>query len=327
MKKILTLAGMLAMSAVLSASPLTPEQALKRAQANSPRLKKAATAAPSASFRLSYSLSTPAGEPALYVFDYPASAGYMIVSADDAAAPVLGYADSGNFDSENIPPQMAWWLSQYAAGIEYASEKGIKASATTRSSKAAVAPLMKTKWNQGTPYNDLCPSVNSVRCPSGCVATAMAQVMKYHNYPDVGTGRVVATLPQGQGVTGDPYINLASKPFDWDNMLDEYSGYSYTTAQATAVATLMQAAGYASKMSYGVKGSGALSLNAAMALSKNFKYNPNIQYLQRNYFNASDWGEIIYKELAAGRPVMYGGQSTSVGHEFVCDGYDGNGYY
>lgn len=321
MKRILTITGMMAMSAALMASPLTPEQALKRAQANGPSLKKSVA---QSSMKLSFSMQTKDGDPAVYVFDYPDSSGFMIVSGDDSAAPVLGYADSGSFDFENMPPQLEWWLSEYAAQIDSAPE-GSGYQKTTRADKTPVSPLVKTKWNQGTPFNNLCPSVGTTKCPSGCVATAMSQVMKYYNYPPVGNGRVTATIPTGGSGVG--FISLAQKPFDWDNMLDVYSGYDYTNQQAEAVATLMQAAGYASKMNYSVNGSGALSLNAAIALSKNFKYNPNIQYLQRAYFNATRWEEIIYNELAAGRPVLYGGQSTSVGHEFVCDGYDGNGYY
>ena len=322
MKRIFTFAGIMAAALAMSAAPLTPEQALKRAQGSRAMRKSAISAG---AMTLSFSMQTPAGSPAIYVFDRPESKGYLIVSADDAAIPVLGYADSGSFDSEEMPPQLEWWLSEYAAQISSSSANDISSKKITRSGKAAVSPLVKTTWNQGTPYNNLCPSVGNSKCPTGCVATAMAQVMKYHNYPPVGMGRVTATIPTGGSGAG--YINLAQKPFVWDNMLDAYSGYDYTNQQAEAVATLMQAVGYACKMNYGVNGSGALSMNAAMSLSKNFKYNPYIQYLQRSYFNATEWDEIIYNELAAGRPVLYGGQSTSVGHEFVCDGYDGNGYY
>lgn len=312
----------MAAALAMSAAPLSPEQALKRAQGSAAMRKSAISAG---AMTLSFSMQTPAGSPAIYVFDRPESKGYLIVSADDAAIPVLGYADSGSFDSEEMPPQLKWWLSEYAAQISSFSANDISSKKITRSGKAAVSPLVKTTWNQGTPYNNLCPSVGNSKCPTGCVATAMAQVMKYYNYPAVGMGRVTATIPTGGSGAG--YINLAQKPFVWDNMLDAYSGYDYTNQQAEAVATLMQAVGYACKMNYGVNGSGALSMNAAMSLSKNFKYNPYIQYLQRSYFNATEWDEIIYNELAAGRPVLYGGQSTSVGHEFVCDGYDGNGYY
>ncbi len=322
MKRITSLAIMSATTLALLAAPLTPEQALRRVQGNS-ALKMPSKSG--TSMKLSFSMQTQKGEPAVYIFDRPASSGYLIVSADDTATPLLGYADSGSFDANNMPPQLEWWLSEYASQIDYASANGIKNTYAPIANKKEIAPLVKTKWNQGTPYNNLCPSVNNVKCPSGCVATAMAQVMKFWNYPDVGTGRVTATLPSGG--TGEGFINLAQKPFDWNNMIDSYSGYDYTNEQGNAVATLMQAAGYAAKMNYAPGGSGALSINAAISLSKNFKYNPNIQYLQRLYFNTSEWNEIVYNELAAGRPILYGGQSTSVGHEFVCDGYDGNGYF
>ncbi len=322
MKRITSLAIMSATTLALLAAPLTPEQALRRVQGNS-ALKMPSKSG--TSMKLSFSMQTQKGEPAVYIFDRPASSGYLIVSADDTATPLLGYADSGSFDANNMPPQLEWWLSEYASQIDYASANGIKNTYAPIANKKEIAPLVKTKWNQGTPYNNLCPSVNNVKCPSGCVATAMAQVMKFWNYPEVGTGRVTATLPSGG--TGEGFINLAQKPFDWNNMIDSYSGYDYTNEQGNAVATLMQAAGYAAKMDYAPGGSGALSINAAISLSKNFKYNPNIQYLQRLYFNTSEWNEIVYNELAAGRPILYGGQSTSVGHEFVCDGYDGNGYF
>lgn len=322
MKRITSLAIMSATTLALLAAPLTPEQALRRVHGNS-ALKMPSKSG--TSMKLSFSMQTQKGEPAVYIFDRPASSGYLIVSADDTATPLLGYADSGSFDANNMPPQLEWWLSEYASQIDYASANGIKNTYAPIANKKEIAPLVKTKWNQGTPYNNLCPSVNNVKCPSGCVATAMAQVMKFWNYPEVGTGRVTATLPSGG--TGEGFINLAQKPFDWNNMIDSYSGYDYTNKQGNAVATLMQAAGYAAKMNYAPGGSGALSINAAISLSKNFKYNPNIQYLQRLYFNASEWNEIVYNELAAGRPILYGGQSTSVGHEFVCDGYDGNGYF
>lgn len=322
MKRITSLAIMSATTLALLAAPLTPEQALRRVQGNS-ALKTPSKSG--TSMKLSFSMQTQKGEPAVYIFDRPASSGYLIVSADDTATPLLGYADSGSFDANNMPPQLEWWLSEYASQIDYASANGIKNTYAPIANKKEIAPLVETKWNQGTPYNNLCPSVNNIKCPSGCVATAMAQVMKFWNYPEVGTGRVTATLPSGG--TGEGFINLAQKPFDWNNMIDSYSGYDYTNEQGNAVATLMQAAGYAAKMNYAPGGSGALSINAAISLSKNFKYNPNIQYLQRLYFNASEWNEIVYNELAAGRPILYGGQSTSVGHEFVCDGYDGNGYF
>ncbi len=322
MKKLTAILLIGASTLGMYAAPLTPEQALKRALSSG---RLSARGFVSSSIQLSYTTQTTDGTPAVYIFNRPDASGYLVISAYDEVTPILGYADNGTFDINEIPPQMQWWISQYTKQIEDAATNGAKKINTSRSTKAAITPLVKTKWNQGVPYNNLCPVVNTVKCPTGCVATSMAQVMKYWNYPDVGTGRVTATMPSG--ATGSGFINLSQKPFDWNNMLDSYSGYDYTNEQANAVATLMQAAGYAARMNYSLGGSGAISINAATSLSKNFKYNPNIQYLQREYFTAEGWEELVYNELAAGRPIIYGGQSTSVGHSFVCDGYDGNGYY
>lgn len=294
------------------AAPLTPGQALRRAVGNGP-MKLASVNA--SSLKLAHTVTAQSGTPALYVFDRASKNGYIIVSADDVAAPVVGYADSGSFSMDEMPPQMEWWLSGYASQIANTSSTG--PYATRAPERPAIAPLMKTIWNQGTPFNNLCPTVGTQRCPTGCVATAMAQVMKYWNYPESGKGRVTCSAG---------WLRLDGIKFEWDKMLDSYNG-DYTKDQANAVATLMQAAGYACNMSYSPNGSGALSINAAKCLSANFKYNPNIQYLQRSYFNATTWADVIYAEIAAGRPILYGGQSTSVGHEFVCDGYDGNGYF
>ncbi len=320
MKYLFTAAVAMASASALFATPLTPDQALQRLSGNT-SLKAASRSA--ASLKLVHTVTAQSGTPAMYVFNFPTDKGYVILSADDVAAPMLGYADNGSFELSEMPPQMEWWLSQYADEIAYASSS---AAYTTRTeTRAAIAPLMKTTWNQTAPYNNLCPVYGGTVCPTGCVATAMAQVMKYWNYPAKGTGTGTATLPTG--ATGDATMNLSTTSFDWTNMLNSYAGTDYTSDQATAVATLMKAAGYASGMSYTADSSGALALNAAKAFYTNFSYNENIQYLQRKYFKASDWESIVYNELASGRPVMYGGQSLTVGHEFVCDGYDGNGYY
>lgn len=296
----------------ICAAPLTPEQALQRASTNGSKRIAAKTAS---AMKLTHTISTEAGIPAMYIFDAPSDSGYIVLSADDAAAPMLGYADNGSFKLDEMPPQMEWWLSEYAAQIANASPDAVYD--TRANNWAAVPKLLATTWDQGTPYNNLCPGQGASHYPTGCVATAMSQIMKYWNYPESGSGRVISSAGA---------LNLSNIKFEWDNMLDSYSS-GYTNAQANAVATLMQAVGYACNMSYAAGGSGALSINAATAFSKNFKYNSNIQYLQRSYFRAEDWNRIVYTELAAGRPVMYGGQSTSVGHEFVCDGYDGNGYF
>lgn len=264
--------------------------------------------------------------PTMYAFDKKNNSGFVLLSADDAAAPVLGYSDHGNFDADEMPPQMKWWLSEYTNQIEYAAKQqiGTYANNDNDGSRVTVPPLLKTKWNQDSPYNAEVPSLNGRNYPTGCVATAMAQVMKYWEYPQRGTGAGTITLPSG--ATGDVSMSLRVA-FDWENMLDTYTTGNYNETEKNAVACLMKACGYSTNMSYGMGGSGTLSRFAAEALVNNFSYNAAIQYCERNYYSATEWEEMIYQEMVSGRPVMYGGQSSSVGHEFVCDGYAGDGYF
>ena len=305
---------------VLTAKELTPEQALRRADAIGLE-----TRANSGARELLFTSRLHSGEAAVYVFDNAGKPGYLMLSADDVAAPVVGYADGGKFDPSSIPPQLEWWLSEYGRQIEYAKENGAGEylSVATRASHDAVAPLLKTLWDQGDPYNKETPAVNGKNTPTGCVATAMAQVMKYWNYPEIGTGVGTITLP---GTSQNETMLFSQKAFQWSDMLDSYIG-TYTEQQGDAVAYLMKACGYSCDMNYTPTGSGAVSMRAAMGLVNNFKYNKNLQYWSRDYFQASEWEEMIYNELANKRPVLYGGASTSVGHEFVCDGYDGDGYF
>ncbi len=302
------------------ASPITPQQALQRASSQTIRKIKGVA---ELSRDLLYTYRTSYGDAAVYVFGNSDNKGYILLSADDAMAPVLGYADSGVFEEENMPPQMKEWLAGYARQQEYASQMGLPAYVSSQTDgRKAVEPLMKTTWNQNAPYNLLTPKVDNSQTPTGCVATAMAQVMKYWNYPAAGVGTGVITNPE----TGRNETMRLDEDFLWEEMLDSYSG-SYTDDQADAVAYLMKACGYSVNMSYAVSVSGSFSVYAAKALIDNFKYNPNIRYYQRDYMEATEWDTVIYNEISNGRPILYGAQSTSGGHEFVCDGYSGDGYY
>ena len=326
MKRFLLMLGVAAMAGGVCASPLTPEQALGRLDKSGAR-KIAGKSANRP--RLVHTAKGFAGEATLYVFNNHDNSGYMLVSADDVAVPLLGYCDTEGFDETEMSPEFKYWIGEYSRQIEYAASRNLPAENATRATRAthaAVAPMLKTTWDQGSPYNNLTPTDSKGQhAYTGCVATAMAQVMKYWNYPQKAVGTVtLSEFPVGY--TGRQSLNLGKQDFDWTNMLDSYSG-SYTDAQADAVAWLMQACGYSCDMKYSVGGSGASSFRAALAFSQNFLYNKNINYCQRDFYSASEWDELVYGELAAGRPVMYGGQSTSVGHQFVCDGYDGNGYY
>lgn len=307
----------------LSAASLTPDQALQRLS-NSIATRSATFA----DLKYASTIELSNGQPGLYIFENNSETGYAILSADDLAAPLLGYGNQSKLDSDSMSPDMKWWLEEYARQIEYARMTGAKPyeNLLTRSDKGAISPLMSTKWNQNAPYNLMTPMVNGRHCVTGCVATAMAQVMKYWNYPETGKGTAECTVLYPDGTSGKEVMLLNEQNFDWNNMLDSYDG-SATENQTSAVAYLMKACGYASNMGYSLYESGTAVFYAATSLMNNFAYNKNLQYCQRNYYGTSDWSDMIYEELEAGRPVVYGGQSNQAGHCFVCDGYDTDGYF
>lgn len=318
----------LALSFGASARTLTPEEALDRIDSEFPGNGGLPMRAPKqlSGLRLSMTQLTPAGQPALYVFRHNDNRGYLVVSADDAVSPLLGYSDNGEIP-ERIPPAMQWWLEEYAAQIEYASNHkaiSLPRNAQESSGRKAIEPMILTRWNQDKPFNSQCPRYGASETYTGCVATAMAQVMKYWEYPERGQNSVsynASTI--GRRLT----LDFSEQPFDWDNMLPAYTG-SYTQQQTDAVSYLMKACGYSVKMNYGTDSSGALSMNIPAALTRFFNYDPNINYQLRAYYGAYEWEEMMYDNLLNVGPVICGGTSAiGGGHSFVCDGYDGEGYF
>lgn len=305
-----------------SAHTLMPAEALDRAVSSD--AMKARSLAPEA-LSLVYTATTVTDNPAVYVFENKAADGYVLVGADDVAAPLLGYVDAGTFDYEQLPPQLKWWLAEYARQIEYASQcTAMSASSMQAQSLGpAVAPMIKTKWSQGKPYNDKCPEYQNQRTVTGCVATAMAQVMNYWRWPQQGKGKITYTA---SSIKQTLSMDFSSTVFDWNSMLDTYDN-GYSLKNSVAVSTLMKACGYSVMMNYGVNASGAQSMSVANALVKYFGYNINITYQQRDYYSPSEWYAMVYDEVKNGRPVLYSGTTLDAGHEFVCDGYDGNGMF
>ncbi|MDE6266190.1 MAG: C10 family peptidase [Muribaculaceae bacterium] len=263
-------------------------------------------------------------QPAAYLFDRGQDLGYLVVSADDEATPLLGYADRGRIDAENLPDGLKYWLKYYAAEID-ALRNGAVITLSVKNDQPElmpIEPMVSTRWNQSTPYNNLCPLDGGSRSVTGCVATAMAQVMKYHNWPPKGTGSHSYTWNKTTTLS----LDYSSITYDWANMLDQYDS-SATEAQNNAVATLMYSCGVSVNMNYGKNESGAVSMYCGSALFNYFNYDGSLRYLSRDYFTLSDWEAEVYKSLAEGCPVLYGGQSDAGGHEFVCDGYSSDGYF
>ncbi|MDE6006438.1 MAG: C10 family peptidase [Muribaculaceae bacterium] len=325
MNKFLSLALALLAASSVAAAPLTPAEALSRASKDSRQKIGAKTFVEVPA----YVVKSESKDPAAYIFNASGREGFMVVPADDVAYPVLGYSDSGEFDPNNIPDQMQWWLSEYARMIEWAAQNNFAPakSPVTNESWQKINPLCATKWDQGAPYNNECPidRRTSRRCVTGCVATSMSQVVKYFNYPTTGQGSI-SYYPTNVGKTIT--MDFSQTTFDWDNMLNIYEKGGYTDNQALAVATLMKACGYAVEMNYGSDASGAQGRDIAKALKTYFNYDGNCRAENRFMYSMSDWSSMVYNNLANIGPVIINGSDPGdAGHSFIVDGYDGNGYF
>lgn len=255
--------------------------------------------------------------------------GYVVVANDDEFSPVLGYSDA-NFSIDNMPPAMQWWLNAIDEALtnNLKSDKISLSGADVKKSSypESVDMLLTTEWDQSEPYNSVIAKELGGNYLTGCVATAMAQTMKYHNYPVNGQGyKSYMCIPK----TGNPVqlnVDFEATTYEWNNMLDFYNSRfgNYTEEQANAVGTLMFHCGVAVEMSYGLDASGSHNYFAAAALRDYFKY--NTKYYYRDIYNTEEWMNIIYEELANNRPIVYGGSTVdNYGHSFVIDGYDSNG--
>ncbi len=320
---IKTLTGAVVMcgiSVAANAAPLSPQQAMARVQSS-----QTIHRLPGDRSLVLAHTEKAGGENYLYVFNRGTS-GFVIASADDRMPAVLGYSDNGMFDQAEASPELKWWLEQYAAQANSCLSSAIipvNAVSKSPAQRPAVAELLKTRWNQAEPYNLDCPVENGYHCVTGCVATAMAQVIKYHGYPETGNGSH-SYYWRGTELSYD----YSAAHFDYANMPDVYDYYSdlNTEEQNKAVANLMYACGVAVNMDYGYGSSGSFDYMIAYALTEYFNYDKDIRFLKRACFSAEEWDEIVYGEVAAGRPVIYGGDSVEGGHEFVCDGYE-DGYF
>ena len=271
--------------------------------------------------------------PAIYVFNATDENGFVLVSAEDMAREVLGYADTGRFDAENIPENMQFWLKMYAeelATLTPASPLSNSMNAIqvlrplTPAHFPTIEPLLEgVCWGQTEPYNNLCPLVSGYKTPTGCVATAIAQIMYKHQYPVQGKGsHSYKTNSYKLSLSAD----FGATAYDWANMLPDYTG-AYSEEQATAVATLMSHVGIAVDMDYTPNFSGAIAINALKALHTYFDYDANIAVLPKNYMGEIDILWQIADDLEAGRPVfMEGSTINGEGHAFLCDGMDEDGF-
>ena len=254
-----------------------------------------------------------------YVFN-TSGGGFVVVAGDDRASEVLAYGDQA-FDPDDVPCGLQWLLDLYSKEIDYLHanpDARVKAPAVT--SRQVVSPLLPCNWSQGEPYNLQCPLYKGQRTVTGCVATAMAQVMYYWRWP--------AELPDLIGYHTNSYgltiPDLPPTTLDWDNMLDDY--LDYAPVHGDAVATLMRYCGQACYMDYGTDGSGANCTDQVVAM-RMFKYNPACLLKYRDQYDATEWHGMMQADLAAYHPILYSGFGDGGGHAFVVDGFDGSKYH
>ncbi|MBR5082225.1 MAG: C10 family peptidase, partial [Bacteroidales bacterium] len=272
------------------------------------------------------------GDAAFHIFN--TSNGFVIVAADDCATPVLGYSDEGRFDVNNIPIQLQDYLQGFVEEIQYGIENHLEADGKTirewemvkatghlmsNRSNRTVDPLLTSEWGQNCYYNAMCPEDEGGYCGhavTGCVATAMAQIMRYWGYPENGTGSH-SYIPESHPEYGTLSVDFGATTYQWSAMPNTLSSSNYE-----AVATLMYHCGVSVNMDYGPRGSGAWSVNVRGALTSYFGYSNEMSYEGRSSYTIASWKAKLKDCINLGRPVYYSGSTGSVAHVFVCDGYD-----
>lgn len=327
MRKILLLFSLFLMTLVAWGEPIDRNEALK--QANAFLSSKGIPVRQSLDMAYAQSGKAAEARSLYYVFNVGNDKGFVIVAGDDAVSPILAYADRGDFSEREMAPAAKAMLESYAQQIEMIQQNPSLAVAAS-TSYAAIAPMVETQWNQMEPYNYMCPIIRgeAVRSVTGCVATAMAQIIYYHKHPVEQTKAIPAyELSSRYVIPGADPVTL-----NWDAMQLTYTGSeAEDDPSALAVAQLMVLCGKSVKMSYSSSASSAASESVPAALKEYFDYDGAAHMVYRDEYANADWEKMIYDELAAKRPVYLSGTSISgtsvVGHAFVCDGYYGEGLF
>ncbi|MCF7921043.1 MAG: C10 family peptidase [Candidatus Cloacimonetes bacterium] len=273
-----------------------------------------------------------AGQTVLYGVNF--TSGFVIIAADDVAVPVFGYSATGSFSLNDLPPQMEmlmnWQKAEIAASratgeiadsaVEAEWERLLAEEFNPERDLRDVSPLLTTNWDQGQYFNALCPADPNGPAGhvwAGCVATAMAQVMKYWGYPETGVGSHSYYHPE----YGTQSANFGTTTYNWAAMPNNVNSSN------TSVATLLYHLGVSVDMDYSPDGSGAYSDDALDALVNYFQYQNTAQLLWKDDYTTTNWNSMLRTELDNSRPVYYRGQNYSSGHAFNIDGYQGTDYF
>ena len=255
-----------------------------------------------------------------YAVNLGSNEGFVLVAGVDQRSDIIGYCEHGTFKEENMPPNMRSWLESYVVRASACEAR----TAGHYPTKIPIAPLLKSKWNQSSPYNDQCPVIDDDHCPTGCTITAMAQVMNYHQWPKAATQAIPAYTPDNSGGTSYPSLPaLEPTIFNWSNIYPTYDGGE----DGTEVARLLKYIGTAACANYGPRATGATGYKALQAAIKYFDYDAGAHAVWRRERSYGDWVDMLYAELKANRPVMFSGTSVDGAHSFVVDGYDQEDFF
>ena len=327
MKRTVSLLALLLLFAVAAsyAGPVDPEKALEIANSFWKNIPGAPVAAQllEASNGPSKSAgrdAAPKADAQYYIFSAQGNGGFVIVSGDDRLAPVVGYSTEAPVGE--MPPALVDWLAGYSNYVDDVRAGVVEPAALTATAGKRIEPMLKTSWNQSSPYNNYCPEINGQKAPTGCTATATAQVMKFHEWPE----RPTKDVNWVNNITGkSELVEISKNTYDWANMLPHYRD-GYTAEQANAVAQLMVDVGKAIGSNYALSGTGSTDIEAARALVKVFDYSPEIRIYRRNECTYDEYITVIRDNLEASQPLVVCGQGQSfeAGHAFVCDGIDEN---
>lgn len=268
------------------------------------------------------------GNPYLYAVRYPQEDGFVLISGDDRFAPVLGYSETGSIEVSSMPENLRAWLQGYVDEMQYLESIGYQYAPSQHApaaTKAPIQPLVETLWNQSAPFNDLCPEDNDgYLSVTGCVATAMAQVVNYHMQHQGKPTKIIATIDGYTTYSNE--LTVGSVPAGTtlpspSLLINDYYN-DPTDAQKEAVAKLMLYCGTSVQMDYTSGGSSAHTSKVASSLVTYFGFDNTTKFVYRSNYTYAMWIDLIYDELVAARPVEYDGHSSGGGHAFVIDGYD-----
>ena len=305
MKKLLLLFAALLTLTLADAQRISEQQAFQKAQKF---LQDKQVIGQDNARKMNRAPQQPANQ-AYYIFNVEQQGGFVIVAGDERMSAILGYSDHGQLNMESLPDNLKGLLDYYqqvASGLD--GQVGASIQKARKSSMPTIAPLITTQWDQAEPYNILCPQIGpNEHLLTGCVATAMAQIINYTKWPVGETSSVPAYTTEGLNI----YMpELQPTTFDWDNMDDQ------------SIARLMLYCGQSVYMNYEPGGSGANSAIVPEALRNVFGYSTLTMLKQRSSYSDEDWESLIHGELSEQRPVFYSGFGGTGGHAFIVDGYE-----